>query len=177
MLEPYQLLDPELTKSILEYFPTPLATAYQRLLQAETWHDRSYRALALFDYGIRSLTLIYVRQYLLQDSAKGFNHQGLNQALSKFNQPTLGAWLEILFTALDAYKDQRELHPFPELHDAYEDQEQGRAFRRACQEIVQIRNGVVHRFVPDTEEEWKEVSNQLFLHLQTVLNLFKFIQK
>jgi hypothetical protein len=100
----------------------------------------------------------------------------LNQALSNFSQPSLGTWLEILFAAIDAYKDQRESHPFPELYDILEDQEQNKLFRKACREIVPIRNNVVHRFAPDTEEKWEAISQQLVQQLRIILNFFRFLR-
>src|SRR5262245_30684932 len=106
---------------VLHEMPNFVAVNYQQALQAKGARERVERYLHLYTLGLRALAIILVSQYLLHDR-RDVRDAYLNDLLwNEFPHLTLDAWQKILFAALRAYHNKRDLFFMPELYDLYWD--------------------------------------------------------
>ncbi len=164
-----------LDKLILTEYPYPIAVGYRRVLEATDWPTRVNLALRLFEYGLRTLALGLISQYLIRD-ADTVSDPALNKLLlNKLPRPTLGNWKDMLFTALKAYADQRDLFFMPELYDLYW-KRRYEDIQRPYDRLIQVRNDLAHRPKPTTDAAWQILGKEVMTHLREVLGQFTFLQ-
>src|SRR3972149_1105564 len=141
----------ELQALVINFFPSPIAINYQRAITKGSWQDKARQVVRVFEFTVRGLALVLISQYLLVDREK-VSYGPLSALLrEKLSKPTLGSWVEIIFTALAAYKDHRDLMFMPELYDAYWDAKQQRpqkGIREPFDKLVVIRNRLMHGLPP-----------------------------
>ena len=144
----------DLESIIINEFPLPIAKNYLRVLEFVGWEKKTRQVIHVFEFTVRSLALILISQYLLIDREKVSNSR-LNKLLrEKLPKPSLGSWVEILFTTLASYKDHRDLMFMPELYDAYWDTKQQKpqkGVRELFNKIVVIRNHLAHELPPQND--------------------------
>ena len=103
------LIASDLDNLVLNEYPYLIAVNYRRMLEAERWETKTQMCIHVFEYGIRTLALALVSQYLIRDREAISNDQ-LNSLLSvKIKKASLGTWNELLFAALKAYGGKQEL--------------------------------------------------------------------
>jgi len=173
----------DLDNLILNEYPYPIAVNYRRVLEAERWETKTRKCLEVFEYGVRTLALGLVSQYLVRDRDTISNDQ-LNRLLSaEIKRASLGTWNRLLFASLKAYGGKRELFFMPELYDIYWDTSVEPHRKRprvqgSFDRLVQIRNEVAHHRAPSpsTEEAWHGLFREVFSNLCDVLSRFTFLQ-
>ncbi len=108
----------EIDSLVLSKFPYPLAVNYHRTRELQTWENKTQNLVRLFEYGIRTVVIPFLNQYLIYD-AKHISDNSLNEFLVKKleEKKSLGDWVNYLFLCLSAYKNHRE-HLF--IHELYE---------------------------------------------------------
>lgn len=170
----------ELQALIVNFFPSPIAINYQRAITKGTWQDKARQLVLSFEFTVRALALALVSQYLLADREK-VSDSHLNMLLrEKLPKPSLGSWVEIFFTALTAYKDHRDLMFMPELYDTYWDSKQQRpqkGVREPFDEMVAIRNRLVHELPPQDDAGWQALFEESHNLLLRVFGFIRFISK
>ena len=179
------LTDNELDQLILSEYPLPIAVNYQRLLDMVPWIQRTDRVLELFEWGLRTVTLTILSQYLTRDIHE-VNHEKLNyQLLKHLPQASLGKWVELLFLSLEVYEGKQDLFFTQELYQLYWDtsttphrKHRGiKKIRGPFDRLVQIRNDLVHRrSLPETEADWEAIGREAQDLLRSILKQFSFIR-
>jgi hypothetical protein len=173
----------ELDELILQEFPRPIAVNYCRLLEMQDWQKKTEHCLRVFEFGLRTMALGVISQYLIRDADK-VNDPYLNRLLlDKLpGKASLGTWQQIFFTTLRAYQGERGLFFMPELYDFYWDTQREPHRRKKGVEdsftwLVQTRNDLAHRLGPSMPEEWEDLFHETFRHLRELLKRFTFLQK
>lgn len=168
----------EFDKLILNEFPCPIAASYQKLLKATTWRAKIDEGLKLFEFGLRTVALVLINQYLNEDIQK-VNDESFNQLLlSKLPEATLGSWVELFFRCLQVYDSKQKLFFTPELHEILWDTSKQphtkrKGARGSFQRLVELRNARAHLRLADTEENAQEVLQ----NLQATIAKFTFIRQ
>lgn len=154
---------------VLENFPTPIAIAFQRMQTAETWQARTNWALHVFEYSLRSLSLIVVSQYLIKDHDNSFFDPKLDQLLLRqMSRQQFGSWVEILFTTLKYYTNSKRALFIPEMENL-------RAVRKDFNDLVEKRNKLVHGIHPINEAKWQEEFQNIYIGVITILKSLVFL--
>ncbi|MCA9942897.1 MAG: NACHT domain-containing protein [Anaerolineales bacterium] len=173
-----ELIRYEFDQLVLTEFPYPIAISYQKLLEAKTWRAKIDEGLKIFEFTLRTLTLILINQYLNEDINK-INDESFNRLLlSQLPEATLGSWVELFFRSLKTYEDKQNLFFMPELYEIMWDTSQEPHTRRTrvripFQRLVELRNARAHLRLADTEETAQEVLH----NLQATLAQFAFIHQ
>src|SRR4051812_2403759 len=109
-----------LDQLVLSSYPYPIAIAYRKALEAPDWEKKIEWALKTFEYGLRTLTLSILSQYLNRDQDQ-VDDPELNALLYEnlSRGATLGTWKRIFFTCIEAYGNRRDLFFMTELYDLY----------------------------------------------------------
>ena len=133
-----------------------------------------------FEFTVRALALVLVSQYLLVDREKVSDGR-LNMILrEKLPKPSLGSWVEILFTALSTYKEHRHLMFMPELYDIYWDvkqQKPQKGVREPFDKLVVIRNRLAHELPPQDDAGWQALFEEGHELLLRVFEFIRFIRR
>jgi hypothetical protein len=133
-----------------------MAVQYRRMLDASDPERTTQNAIGVFDLAVRSLALVALISYLSGDTSS-LNDQNLNRLLvERLPRPTLGTWKQILFTALSAYRGNRDLCFMPELYDLYWDTSGNPPRRRVHVEkpydkVIELRNNLAMLYYADRE--------------------------
>ena len=168
--------DQEFDALVLTEFPYPIAVNYQRLLKATTPLAKIDDGLQIYEFGLRTVTLVIINQYLNQDINK-VNDEGFNQLLAnKLPENSLGDWVNLFFRSLQAYEGKQDLFFTPELYEILWDitnkpHKRHKGVRKPFQRLVELRNNKAHLRLADSEENAQEVLQ----NLRTVLLHFHFI--
>ncbi len=166
---------------ILTEFPYPIAVGYRRVLEASDWPTRIDRALRLFEYGLRTLGLDLISQYLIRD-ADTVSDPDLNTLLlDKLPKAPLGSWKQILFTTLHIYGGLRHRFFMPELYDLYwdtshEPHEPRADIQHPYDRLIQIQNDLRYHTRPTTDMDWQALGEEVMADLREVLGQFAFLQ-
>jgi len=170
----------DLESIIINEFPLPIAKNYLRVLEFVGWEKKTRQVIHVFEFTVRSLALILISQYLLIDREKVSNSR-LNKLLrEKLPKPSLGSWVEILFTTLASYKDHRDLMFMPELYDAYWDTKQQKpqkGVRELFNKIVVIRNHLAHELPPQNDMSWQTLFEESHNLILQIFEVIRFIGK
>lgn len=166
---------------ILSEYPYPIAMNYQRLLETESWEARTRKCIEVFEFGLRTITLGLLSQYLLRDVHQVSDPELDRKLYHHLAQSSLGQWSEFFFLTLRAYRGKRKLFFMPELYDLYwdtsqEPHEAREGIHRPFVRMVQIRNDLVHRLAPDSEKYWEALAQEALSHLRVVLRQFEFLR-
>jgi hypothetical protein len=171
----------ELDQLILSEYPYPVAVNYRRLLEIEGWEARTRKCIEIFEYGLRTITLVVLSQYLIRDV-----HQVSDLVLDRklyrsLPEASLGQWTEFFFLGLRAYRGRRDLFFMREMYDLYWDTSQEphqprKGFRAPFSRLVEIRNDLAHRLEPDSEAAWQGLGQEALGCLLTILEEFSFLQ-
>jgi len=171
----------EFDRRILEEYPYFLSVAYARLLRAEGWQERVQAVVRLYELGVRVLVLVVVGQYLLRDRRR-VEDERLNRMLEEefFRRTTFGIWQQILFAAMDAYRDARDIFFIPELYDLFwdrgEERPRGRKeTREHLEALLRARNIYMGAGRPEDEKGWRQLYEESLEHLRAVLEGFSFL--
>jgi len=174
----------ELDKLILREFPQPIAVNYRRLLEMNDWQKKVEHGLRVFEFGLRTMALVLISQYLIKDIYRVNDPFLTKLLLEKLpGGASLGTWQQLFFSCLKAYKEKRNLLFIPELYDFYWDsKDKGmhqprKGIEDSFTRLVQIRNDLAHRLGPFSQEGWEDLYREVILHLRTVLGMFTFLQK
>lgn len=177
-----QETDPiQIDQFILAEYPYPIAELYRRVIEAEQAEQRIRACIATFEIFLRTIVLEILTSYLTQSPVK-VNHAELNRLLYKrFAQPSLGQWVDFLFMSLRAYQGNLDLLPIPELYDLFWDvtkqpHEFRAKFRQPFTKIVEIRNTLVHKREPESDEAWEKMEKDACNSLRQILFAFKFLE-
>ncbi len=175
------LADGELDQLILSEYPYPIAVNYRRLLETQGWEARTRKSIEIFEYGLRAITLGVLSQYLIRDVHEVSDVELDRKLYRKLPEASVGQWVEFFFLALRAYRGQRKRFFMPELYDLYWDTSQEphqphKGIRVPFNRLVQTRNDLAHRLVPESEEEWEVLGREALGHLRTILGWFSFLR-
>jgi len=171
----------QINQLILAEYPYPIATIYRLVAEAKNAEQQTRACIATFEVFLQTIVLEVLTSYLTQDLVK-VNDAELNRLLYKrFAQPSLGQWVEFLFMGIRAYQGNRDLLSIPEVYDLFwntakQPHEFRAEIRQPFNKIVEIRNTLVHKKEPESDEEWKKIGEEAFMMLQQVLWTFKFLQ-
>ena len=170
----------DLQELIINSFPSPIAINYKRILSKDTYQDKVRQLILTFEFTMRALALVLISQYLLIDREK-ITDSKLNKLLrEKLPRPSLGSWVEIIFTTLGVYKDHRDLLFINELHDAYWDdknQKPRKGIRDLFDKLVIIRNRLAHELPPSNETEWQILFQESHNLLIKILEFLQFVSR
>ena len=172
----------ELDQLVITRFPYPIATHYQQMLDAPDWRAKVDLALWVFGFGLRTIALGIISEYLIRDADKVSDPRLNELLLKRFPRPSLGTWQDLFFSGLRAYAQKRELVFIQELYDLYWDtSSEPHRERAGIQEpytrLVVLRNQLAHQKIsPSTDAEWRAVGEQILPDLRAVLGQFAFIQ-
>lgn len=167
---------------VLTEYPYPIAVSYRRILDAQGWPAKVEEAILAFEFGLRMFALFMISQYLIRDTEQ-VNDPTLNKILfNKLPKATLGSWKEIFFISLKAYEGKRDLFFLKELYDLYWDTSQTphRArfgIQRPYDRLISIRNELVHRVEPSTENGWQILGEDIIANLREFLEQFSFFNR
>jgi hypothetical protein len=176
------LTESELDGLVVAEYPYPIAANYRRLLETSDWEARTRRCLEVFKFGIRTITLGILSQYLLRDLHQVRDAELDGRLCKHLKQASLGQWVDFFFLTLRAYRGKRELLFIPELYDLYWDSSQKPhqpqdGLRQPFDELAQIRNSLAHlRTVPVDPVGWQVLGSSTLGHLRTVLGRFSFLR-
>lgn len=171
----------DLKKLILEEFPYPVSVNYHQLLEIQGWEARTRKCIQIFEFGLRSITLFILSQYLIDDVADVFN-SNLDRLLHrKLGRAALGDWVEFFFQCLYAYQGKRNRLFIPELYDLYWDKNydpnrKRKGVQTPYTRLVQIRNDLSHSLPPNDEAGWKLVGEEALQCLNNILEQFEFLK-
>jgi hypothetical protein len=174
-------MNSELDKLILESTPYFIAVEYRRLLNAETFEDKTRHAMRVYELGLRGIAIITVSQYLIRDAEKISDPTLNHLLLTKLPFANLTTWQQILFTTLKTYERKRPLFFMPELYDFYWDTDDNvvrpnLAVESLFERLTQVYNDLNNRVTPTTETDWQELYDEVIDLLRTVLSHFTFFQ-
>ena len=176
------LTDAQLDQIILKDFPHPIATNYAQMLRQTSWEARTRKALEVFEFGVRIITLNVLSQYLIYDMHL-VTYAELDRKLYKqLPQASLGQWVEFFFMSLKAYQGRRDRFFIHELYDLYwdtrfEPHHERRKVRGAYNQLVEIRNDLAHRIPPENEDHWRILCEKVENCLREVFRQFSFIKE
>lgn len=167
---------------VIEEYPYPVAVNYQRLLDADNWEYRTRKVIELFEYGLRTLTLSLISQYLIDDIYEVNNDHLNSLLLGSFHQASLGTWVEVFFKSLAAYENKQNLLFTPEIYEVYWDTANETHKKRAgvrypFQRLTEIRNDLAHRITPEADASWQAIGQEALGYLQQVLSELTFIRR
>lgn len=175
------LSDDQVDQLVLTEYPYPIAVNYRRLLESQSWEACTRKCIEVFEYGLRTITLGVLSQYLIRDVDKLSDTQ-LDKMLHKnLPEASLGRWNEFFWQMLRAYGGRRELFFMPKLYDlhwdiSYEPHRKREGVRGPFDRMVQIRNELAHRLSPNTEDGWQVLGEEALGLLRTILARFSFLQ-
>lgn len=167
---------------VLSEYPFPIAVRYRKMLESPDSKSRVEAGLALFDYGLRLVSLGVVSQYLIRDADK-VKDRTLNRLLyEQFPRPSLGTWKKIFFETLRAYGGKRDLLFIPELYDLYWDSSFDPEHPRSdvqipYERLIRISSDLKNpEHESKNESEWQKLEAEVSTLLKEILKEFAFIQ-
>jgi GTPase SAR1 family protein len=176
----YQLSDEELDEIVISDFPFPIAINYKEMLETDDKKRRAELCVNAFFFGIRTITLAILIRYLT-DSDADINSAELNRKIEQYLiRPYPSEWIDLLRSALEAYKERRDRFFIPELYDLYWGDDvtaQGKLeFWSVMERIARISNQIDY----GTEADGTRVSpaskaDELQELLRTLMRYFLFI--
>ena len=168
---------------VLHQMPDFVAVNYHRALLAKSPRERVECYLHLYTLVLRAPAIILVSQYLLYNRRE-VRDAYLNDLLwDDFPHLTLDVWQKILFAALRAYHDKRDLFFMPELYDFYWDADSvpsrmrpdiERPFSRLTQIGIEL---TAREKEPKDENEWSALAAEVEGLAQTVLDRLSFLSQ
>jgi hypothetical protein len=176
--------DAELTdfdRMVLKEYPYPIAVGYRRVFDTEDWKEKFEQIIKVFDFGMRTVALGLIGQYVVRDVGTASNDPLNKLILDKLPLATLGSWKNIFFTALRAYEDKRHLFFIKELYDLYWDTPHKEGKPRTKQEVpynrlIELRNDHIgHEYGAVADEEWEAVALEALACLRAVFQQFTFL--
>jgi len=162
-----------LQQVVLNQFPFPVAVNYRRLLDATSWESRVLKGINVFETLLRSLCLVAVSQYVIQDHKQLADEQ-LDQFLLKtMPRQSIGGLTEILFRILKIYDSQdKEILFIKELGSLLDKKDAKKVFIK----IVEVRNDLFHRFIPADDNGWRTKFEEIHTELLFIFSLFEFLK-
>ena len=161
---------------ILSQMPTFMAKNYEKMLNAETEHERLFEILQIFDLGMRTLSLGLITQYLIRDKTT-VSDPHLNDLIAKrVPKASIDTWVDLFFATLKVYEGNRDIFFMTELYDFYWDTTTIPHLHRIDVDVpffrlTQIRNDFEHGHITSVHETTQEA----FSLLQQILQSLSFI--
>ncbi len=167
------LLSPaEQDELVLNYFPYPIARAYERALAANSASGRVPLLIMVFTNIVRALSLVVTSNYL--PIGDQWQHERFHKLLlnSLPKDMSLGTWIDLLFTGVGAFEEKKGTFFVQELFEFC--QESG--MRKRFNTITEIRNRLNHKVTPETDAQWKELEQQIISLFREILARMDFVR-
>jgi|GEM_PF-3834251 hypothetical protein len=166
---------------VITRFPFPIAFNYNRMLYEKDTEKKLRMCLQVFEYTIRTLALGLLSQYLTYD-IESIDNAVLNKLLrTKISKATLGSWVEIFFSTIEAYRDHKDKLFIPEFFDFYwtlrsEKLTPRENIRKPYSRLVEIRNDLYHGVDPKSEDGWRNKLEEVYPIIQNIFSHLSFLE-
>lgn len=165
---------------VLYTFPYPVAVRYRRLVDADSYEEKSEAAISVYEAVLRSVTLGVLAEYVQQDRSLEAGARLLDLAWKLVEHPqSLGTWTDVFLETMQILRGQREQFFIKELYDLYWDfQAKPSRYQDELRDDLKSMVSLASTMLgnrPTEPNEWKTFYRRIDVALHKILPRFDFV--